>query len=90
MSPKSAKLSPAMQHVLDRMDEGWTLHENVLNTVIEGRAWLESPQTGIGHEPVNLNTLNALCQRGLLAEHPSWPTYTYSRAAATGPGDARD
>ena len=61
----SPLLTPAQQHVVDRMRAGWALGLTLTPT---GHSWLQ--QGGLGHggptEPVHTNTLHALYRRGVL------------------------
>ena len=93
MSPKSAKLSPAMQHVLDRMDEGWTLHLfGAGGFAPEGWLYFRRGMVDERHERVNVLTVRALTRRKRVVSRGDLfsPTFSLIRAASGGPGGDHD
>lgn len=76
------KLSPAMQHVLDRMREGWTLTRGT-SSLSTGAYLKHAPVNGKrGWARVRSNTVFALEARDLIVEHYGYPEATYTLAAA--------
>ena len=77
-------LSPAMQHVLDRMTEGWALGRS--STVLDGGlCWLQKNGVGQGGpcEDVKRATVDALHDRGLILYHYAFPSATYTLTQKT-------
>lgn len=70
-------VSPAMQHVLDRMRTGWQLGQSI---TMDGRYWLQQGGCGKGgaSETVNASTAHALYKRGLIVRDVhKFPLQTY-------------
>ena len=83
MTAKPVRLSPAQQHVLDRMREGWTLRSGM---GAPPRLW--HADSG-GCEFTHTAVVRALVRRGLIVMHDRFPgpdTYTLApdRAAPEG------
>ena len=61
----SPLLTPAQQHVVDRMRAGWALGRR---RTLTSRSWLQQGGLGRGGttEPVHHKTMQALCARGVI------------------------
>lgn len=72
------KLSPAQQHIMDRMRDGWGLGKSQQGA----RMWLQRGGVGSGGatEDVAFSSVYVLYKRGLLTFHYAFPTSEYRLA----------